>query len=482
MSNPALSFSVALDLEDCGAAGLCDAAYAEYSTDGTNWIRLGATGQGTNWYNKNYSGNQLWSIQNYSRWHVATIPLPTGLSQLRLRFVMASDPAVSRDGIAVDDIHIYNNPLGIYDGITMTAPVLQTVNGGNNWVDFTASGKLIASIQPNNQNLGNTNAQAFINTAPADRYTNGQYYHNRNITINPAVKTLNDSVSLRFYFLDNETDSLIFATGCNYCTKPGQFTQLGVSKYSDSTGITENGLLTDNGPGNWNFYPVSRVTKVPFDKGYYAEFKTKDFSEFWLNDGGIDKAHTFPVDILNFRATKQPLDNVLVEWTSAFEFGVSRFEVEVAKGNSGLQLNNFVTIGTVNSTGNSAQPQNYNYTDIEAGKSGVRYYRLKIIHQDGMYSYSTIKPVVFNNELMGTIYPNPSTGIFNLTFQAADGEKIQAKVYDAKGRELRSMETIANGFVQKFMIDLSDERIPAALYLVRVNLGGTLKTFRVIKQ
>jgi hypothetical protein len=39
MSSPALSFSVALDLENCGATK-CDAAWVEYSADGLNWIKL----------------------------------------------------------------------------------------------------------------------------------------------------------------------------------------------------------------------------------------------------------------------------------------------------------------------------------------------------------------------------------------------------------------------------------------------------------
>ncbi len=77
MTNPTLSLSIALDLEDCGST-LCDGAYVEYSSDGKTWTRLGANGQGTNWYNKNYSGNSLWSIQDYTRWHVATIPLANG--------------------------------------------------------------------------------------------------------------------------------------------------------------------------------------------------------------------------------------------------------------------------------------------------------------------------------------------------------------------------------------------------------------------
>ena len=65
---------MALDIEDCGAS-ICDGAYVEYSLDGRNWARLGANGQGTNWYNKNYASNNMWSAQNYDRWHVATIPL-----------------------------------------------------------------------------------------------------------------------------------------------------------------------------------------------------------------------------------------------------------------------------------------------------------------------------------------------------------------------------------------------------------------------
>ncbi|MES1225273.1 MAG: CARDB domain-containing protein, partial [Bacteroidota bacterium] len=76
MTTPTLSFSVALDLEDCGSGSLCDAAYIEYSADGNTWTRLGLYGQGTNWYNKNFTGNNanVWSVQDYTRWHVATIP------------------------------------------------------------------------------------------------------------------------------------------------------------------------------------------------------------------------------------------------------------------------------------------------------------------------------------------------------------------------------------------------------------------------
>ncbi|HEV8270860.1 MAG TPA: S8 family serine peptidase, partial [Chitinophagaceae bacterium] len=182
MTNPTLSLNIALDLEDCGGGGLCDGAYIEYSGEGITWTRLGDVGTGTNWYNRNYSGNKLWSVQDYTRWHVATTPLPTGIPTIRFRVVVVSDPFVNFEGVAIDDVHIYDNTMGVYEGVTMGSPVSQNISGGTSWIDFISGGKLVASIQPNNQNLGNTDVEAFINTSGV-RNDGKQYYHDRNITI-----------------------------------------------------------------------------------------------------------------------------------------------------------------------------------------------------------------------------------------------------------------------------------------------------------
>jgi hypothetical protein len=286
MSHPTLSFSVAIDLENCGST-LCDAAWVEYTTDNRTWQRLADTASaGTNWY-KN-TAPSYWSIQDYTRWHVATIGLPRSVGRVRLRIVMFSDPAVNMEGIAIDDIHVYDSAKAIYNGPSPSVTATQSVSG-TDWVHFESGGQLVASIKPNGQNLGNTDVQSFIHSGPA-RYSNQQYYHKRNITVKPQTTALTDSVTVRFYFLDSETEALIGAAGCSGCTKPGSAYELGVSKYSDANDSKENGSVCDNDmANNWSFIPSSGVRKVPFQKGYYAEFKVKDFSEFWLNGGGADK-------------------------------------------------------------------------------------------------------------------------------------------------------------------------------------------------
>jgi hypothetical protein len=481
MTNPSLSLSLALDIEDCGA-GLCDGAWVEYSTDGITWLKLGAFGQGTNWYNKNYSGNHLWSKQDYTRWHVATTALPTtNNSRLRLRFVFNSDAGLTKEGMGIDDIHIYDNVNGIYDGVTMGAPVNQNISGGTAWIDFTSGGKLVASVQPNNQVMGSTDVQAYIHTGAVRNY-NGQYYHNRNITIKPATTALSDSAVVRFYFLDTETEALIAATGCGSCTKPSMAYELGVSKYSDPIDALEDGDVTNSLGSYWTFINATRAVKVPFDKGYYAEFKVKDFSEFWLNNGGFTGSHPLPVQLTSFTAVKTPnRKDVLASWTTASEFNVDRFEIEIARGTDDFSQNRFVKIGEVASHGNATTDQHYSFTDIENNKSGVRYYRLKSVDLDGRFSYSAIRPVVFSDDVKWQVYPNPSAGMFNLLYQLDAGQEMKVRVYDASGRTVYQVSNTGTGFMQKINIDLGARVFASGLYLIEAEGGDIKQSFKVFK-
>ena len=485
MTNPMLSFSVSMDIEDCGTAGLCDAAWVEYSSDGITWTKLGSNGSGTNWYNKNYAGNQLWSQQDYIRWHVASNPLPTtGNSQLRLRFVFKSDEGLNKDGIAIDDIHVFDNVNGIYDVVGASPVVNQPVVSGTGWINFIEPGtnKLIASINPNGQNLGSTNVQSFINTSGVRSKTN-QYYHDRNITIKPANVNLADSAAVRFYFLDTESEALINATGCATCNKPSTAYDLGVEKYSDAIDANENGAIADNIGGDWLFINSIKATKVPFDKGYYAEFKVKDFSEFWLSYGPFDNMSTLPVELITFTAKKKlNSTDVLIEWKTAAELNINRFEVEVVKGNIAYQQNQFVKIGEVSSLGNAAQGHNYSLTDAESDKAGVRYYRLKIIDNDGSIKYSAIRSLVFDNDIKWTINPNPSHGLFSITFQAADGTQVTAKLFDANGRMVKLYQPISTGFVQKMNINIEEPKYATGMYLLDLEANGKHQSFKLIKQ
>lgn len=479
---PTISFNVALDIEDCGR-NICDIAYMEYSTDGSAWRRLGANGQGTNWYNKSNTNDNGWSAQDYTRWHVATMALPAGSASIRLRFVLRTDETEMREGIAIDDIHVYDNRNGIYDGNSMSAAA-QGSDAGKQWTNYTNNGALVASVYNNNQDLGNTDVRIYVNSG-AVRNTNGQYYLNRNATIKPTNYNFTDSVTVRLFFLDSDVERLIAATGCGSCAKPSSVAELGISKYSDSNDVNEDGTVVNNSTTGWLFIPADKTKKVPFDKGYYAEFKVKNLSEFWLSRDAMGAATPLPVELLSFTAKRkegtEASPDVITEWVTTSEVNFSHFELEVARGNDALKRGQFEKIGEILADGSTGKGQRYSFIDYEKDKTDIRYYRLKMVDLDDTFEYSIIRPVEIRDKTDWQIYPNPSKDIFNMVYQANAGEEVRVNIMDLTGRTSVKGKFSGSGSVQKYQIDLGGATFAPGLYMVEVVAGSRREVFRLVK-
>jgi len=148
--SPYLSFNIAMDLEQCGQF-VCDKFWMEYSTDGKSWNKLGAYGQGINWYNR--PTDNIWDSANHTTWHIAGIALPTGLKQIQFRYVLSSDAYTSREGIAIDDVQVFdrqintaNLPWRLFPNpVTNSASLLTTHIAGSDVIInvFNAVGQLV---------------------------------------------------------------------------------------------------------------------------------------------------------------------------------------------------------------------------------------------------------------------------------------------------------------------------------------------------
>nr|WP_294905369.1 S8 family serine peptidase [uncultured Lacibacter sp.] len=288
LTQPVFSFSHITQQEDnCN----CDYHALEYSIDnGNTWQRLTATNS-TNWFDS--SNNQSWK-KNILRWHVSSTEVPNA-ANIRFRFVLSSDELTQYEGIGIDDIHIFEKAT-IYAGadvLNISQPV-----SGNNWVHFNSGGNRVASINPLGQNLGNTNVSVYINSGPV-RTMNNQYYLDRNLVINSATAPT-DSVIIRFYFTEQEAKALIESNICVPCIKFTDAYLAAVTKYSGSASF-ENGVLNDGAGGTFDFIDSAKVDVVPFNNGYYAEFKVKSFSEFWINatNMGLNQTPTNVNDVTN---------------------------------------------------------------------------------------------------------------------------------------------------------------------------------------
>ena len=443
MVQPVFSFSHIFSIEDnCP----CDYNWVEYSDNGgLTWNRMGTNGAGVNWYNDPTGLNQ-WRT-SISKWHVASLDVPTTAGNVRFRIVMSSDAGFSTEGVGVDDIHVFDKA-AIYTGV----PVLNTtqVVSGTNWIHFVSGGKRIASLNPNGQNMGSTSVDVYPYSGPV-RYQNNQYYLDRNIVVKPAVQP-GGPVSVRLYFTDTEAKNLVNATGCVPCTKPGDPYELGVTKYSGLP-AEENGTLADNASGIYQFILPANTDIIPYDNGYYAEFTVNSFSEFWLNNGGASGQNPLPLTLLSFEALKQT-GKVLLQWMTDNESDASRFIVE--RSPDGVAYSGIGSVMALNHTGQN----NYTFNDLQPFPV-LNFYRLKMLNNDGSYRYSPVRKVNFGVAADDiSVYPNPVTG--GKLYIASTGNCKTAIMYDAAGQEIRSF--ILQG--RNNIIDLSG--ISKGIYQIKI--------------
>lgn len=458
LTQPMLSFSHIFELEACD----CDAHWVEYSTDGINWMKLGTAGNGTNWYNN--SAKNIWQQPSLTKWHVASYDLPAGVNKLRLRFVMSSDPASSFDGVGIDDINIFDKA-AIYSGANLATGIVQNVSG-NNWVDFNdASGKRIVSVNANGQDLGTVTAKVFFNPNTPIRVSTGQYYLDRNIVVQTA-NAPTDSVSVRFYFLDVEAQKLINATGCATCTTISDPYECGVTQYSGPSS-EEDGTLINNNSGVFRFIlPHDEVKIIPYNSGYYAEYKVNRFSEFWINNGGPNNNQPLPLNLLSFTAVEKNTSGIL-NWRTANEINTLKFVIE--KSTDGIH---FSSIGEVPSFNNSTA-NSYAFTDSNL-VAGQNYYRLKMVDVDEKFAYSPVRTINYEtNNFNVLIYPNPVTG--NTLYITTSANCTRLELKDVAGKRIQVVNTSGK------QNTLNVNGISKGLYFLLITTDNGIKVEKIIK-
>ncbi|XZF15259.1 S8 family serine peptidase [Chitinophagaceae bacterium MMS25-I14] len=458
LTNPMLSFSMAIDMEDCGAS-ICDAAYVEYSINDTTWTRLGATGQGTNWYD----APQLWKTSGFTRWHVASIPLPAVTQTIRLRIALSSDPGTTKEGIAIDDIHIFDKTYDVYNG-TGNAAAAQTVSGSQ-WINFTSGGKLLAQIQPQGQNMGTTSVNLYMHDSTYES-NSSQYYLPENFVIQPGTQPA-DTVLVRYYVTEASAIAITSSTGCQDCsTAPEDIYSLGITRYHDPVAANENGSLNDNQNGMYSFITYNHVNWVPYDNGYYAEAKIPSFSEFWFNDGAPTGQNPLSIATVVFNAQRVSERYVSADWTSDADATANYYELQ--RSYDGGSFNSIYKVNAQH-----LQSASYRYTDTPVLTNGSSiYYRVKYMMNNGKVYYTYVRRIDWRGpDQLIQLYPNPvNDGKLHIVWSANTGNDLQLTVTDILGKTIYRNTLKSTAWNNSADIMLSG--VANGVYIAHIVIGG----------
>jgi hypothetical protein len=183
-----------------------------------------------------------------------------------------------------------------------------------------------------------------------------------------------------------------------------------------------------------------------------------------------------PLTLLDLKGVERE-GTVTLSWTTVSEENTSSFEVERS-----CDGKNFEKIITMKAAGESSSQRSYQTLDKQAC-AGASYYRLKQVDQDGSFVYS--KVIMVDERIIGSgnisIYPNPSSGQYQLTLFAEDAENVQLQLYDVLGKEIIEKKISVEAGENFWQLDWSS--LPPGNYnlVITEEKESIKKYFRVVK-
>jgi hypothetical protein len=224
--------------------------------------------------------------------------------------------------------------------------------------------------------------------------------------------------------------------------------------------------------GDFNFAgsPIAGIT-VDFDN----ETRSTLFPYMGADE---NVANTLlPVDLIKFTA-KQSKEDVILNWITASENNSSHFIMERS-----IDGKTFTNIGKIKTQGNSSNSYVYGFTDyIAFAKSPTLYYRLKMVDNDGRFSYSTIVSLTKNNadELSKvTVYPNPFADKLALSFETTTATNAIVEISDISGKILFTKSyTTHNGLNT---ISIESTILDAGVYFISLQTTNQKQVIKSIK-
>lgn len=190
-------------------------------------------------------------------------------------------------------------------------------------------------------------------------------------------------------------------------------------------------------------------------------------------DGSIDEGLTcsaLPVRLVLFSATKEE-QSVALQWTTAAESNSNRFDVE--RSSNGR---NWSRLGSRDAANESSRNFYYSYTDSKPLK-GANIYRLKMIDNDGTFSYSRLQEVHFGkgSEITVTASPNPSAD--KVTVKVSSGYTVKAiQLLNVNGQ-------VVGNYANQTDNTISIKNLTTGIYFLQVTLNdGSVLSHKVVRE
>jgi hypothetical protein len=187
-----------------------------------------------------------------------------------------------------------------------------------------------------------------------------------------------------------------------------------------------------------------------------------------------------PVELSSF-STNNNGRNIQLNWSTKTEKNSDRFDIQ----RSSVGNLNWAVVGSVKAAVLSNSTKNYSYSDTKL-QSGKYHYRLKMIDNDGKFSYSSVEAAevaIPKDFAVSQNYPNPFNPSTKIDYQVPVDAKVVMEVYNIAGQrvsELVNQEQSAGYYT----VDFGASKLSSGVYIYRLSASDkvTGNNFSSIKK
>jgi hypothetical protein len=185
-----------------------------------------------------------------------------------------------------------------------------------------------------------------------------------------------------------------------------------------------------------------------------------------------DEGNPLPITLLRFDANPIGDNAAELVWVTVSEINSDRFEIE--RSIDGLV---FHKVGEVKASANSIVEKHYTYFDHNITTSLV-YYRLKMVDFDGLYTYSKIKTIEFEDKHEIVYGPNPTNDFVEFRLPNNLTKDVTYVLFDMYGKQIQ------NGIISKenSLWKLELHNCQSGSYHLKLFVDNKIKVITLIKE
>lgn len=179
-----------------------------------------------------------------------------------------------------------------------------------------------------------------------------------------------------------------------------------------------------------------------------------------------------PIKLVNFDAAKTTDNNIQLTWVATSESNMLQYEVE-----SSINAIDFHKVAAISSKGNN-YPTQYSFKDADVNKTGTRFYRIKMVENNGSFTYSNVKNISFSEIVPGlmNISPNPAINTIKIIVNAEARENVTLSIINMNGQKVRQENLTLNKGINNINEDINDlQKSGYILSIKSVNTGKTIR-------